>query len=70
MAFERVIQQNYGYCWEDIRVYPCNSMGNIWNKETKSGFLKDLKEYRQTGYATRQFFRKIVKQPVTVFINH
>jgi hypothetical protein len=65
-----VIQQNYGFGWEDNSFYPCNSQGipNEKSQEfrlTKYGtklFLSlhghDLREYRLTGYPTRSILRK------------
>lgn len=51
----KVIQQNYGFGWEDNSEYQSNSKGNVIDKAL---FLHDLKEYRLTGYATRTIFRK------------
>ena len=65
-----VIQQNYGYGWEDNSFYECTSEGNPVEKtdkyrETKSGlkipislYSHDLTEYKRTGYATRTIKRK------------
>tara|TARA_R110000868_G_scaffold379828_1_gene645770 strand:- start:758 stop:1009 length:252 start_codon:yes stop_codon:yes gene_type:complete len=65
-----VIQQNYGFGWEDVSVYECNSQFINLEKSgcfytDSKGRLKeyylvgyDLKEYRFTGYATRLINRK------------
>jgi hypothetical protein len=65
-----VIQQNYGFGWEDNSFYPCNSKGIAKEighefRTLKSGtklFLSlhghDLREYRLTGYPTRSILRK------------
>jgi hypothetical protein len=65
-----VIQQNYGFGWEDNSFYECTSAGLPIEKsdkfrETKSGlkipisvYSQDLTEYRRTGYATRTIKRK------------
>ena len=51
----KVIQQNYGFGWEDNSEYEATSKGNSIDKKL---FLGDLKEYRRTGYNTRVVFRK------------
>ena len=51
----KVIQQNYGFGWEDNSEYEATSKGNSIDKQL---FLGDLKEYRRTGYNTRVVFRK------------
>ena len=51
----KVIQQFFGYCWEDVSEYEANSNGTA--KERKL-LLHDLKEYRLTGYPTRVIFRR------------
>jgi hypothetical protein len=65
-----VIQQNYGFGWEDNSHYICKSdrtpleqSGQF--RETKSGlkipislYMHDLTEYRKTGYNTRTICRK------------
>lgn len=51
----KVIQQNYGFGWEDVSPYEAKSNGNVIDKKL---LLHDLKEYRLTGYATRTIFRK------------
>jgi hypothetical protein len=65
-----VIQQNYGFGWEDNSFYECTSAGLPIEKsdklrETKSGlkipislYSHDLTEYKRTGYATRTIKRK------------
>jgi hypothetical protein len=67
-----VIQQNYGHGWEDNSEYECTSNGKPLEKcdqfiETKFGtkipitlHAHDLREYKQTGYATRSILRKIL----------
>lgn len=59
--YAKVIQQNYGYGYgyEDVSEYACNSLGVAFDRP----LLKhDLKEYRLTGYATRVIFRKTIKK--------
>ena len=65
-----VIQQNYGFGWEDNSQYICKSNGTPLEltdkfKETKSGlkipislYKHDLAEYIKTGYNTRTICRK------------
>jgi hypothetical protein len=65
-----VIQQNYGYGWEDNSQYICKSDGTPTElsgkfRETKSGlkipislYKHDLMEYIKTGYNTRTICRK------------
>ena len=55
----KVIQQNYGFGWEDNSDYEATSKGNSIDKKL---FLGDLKEYRRTGYNTRVVFRKELNQ--------
>ena len=69
-----VIQQNYGFGWEDNSFYECTSAGLPIEKsdkfrETKSGlkipislYSQDLGEYKRTGYATRTIKRKEINQ--------
>ena len=66
-----VIQQYYGYGWEDVSEYEANSKG-VSNEPSgqmrtlkKSGvkvpitlLAADLKEYKFTGYPTRVIFRR------------
>jgi hypothetical protein len=64
-----VIQQNYGYGWEDVSFYESNSNGVTSEmsgsfRELKNGRKReltlehDLKEYRLTNYPTRTINRK------------
>lgn len=65
-----VIQQNYGFGWEDNAFYECKSNGHPIEqsgkfRELKSGtkipislYYHDLIEYRKTGYNTRTICRK------------
>ena len=46
----KVIQQHYGYGWEDNSEY---------NPADKELIKHDLKEYRLTGYATRLITRRV-----------
>ena len=67
-----VIQQNYGFGWEDNSEYVCTSSGSPIEKSHEFRTLKsgtkiplslhahDLREYRLTGYATRSIFRKVL----------
>lgn len=50
-----VIQQTYGFGWEDNSEYECTSSYVPKDKET---YKADLKEYRLTGYNTRSINRK------------
>lgn len=56
--YNKVIQQNYGFGWEDVSEYEAKSNGNTIDK---SLLVHDFKEYRLTGYATRVIFRKELK---------
>ena len=69
-----VIQQNYGFGWEDVSEYEADSTGRSINKSLHSGTFHtntktgrtremtllshDFKEYQLTGYHTRIIFRK------------
>ena len=67
-----VIQQNYGYGWEDNSEYQCTSNGKPLEmsdefRTTKFGtkipislHAHDLREYKLTGYSTRSILRKIL----------
>lgn len=59
-----VIQQNYGFGWEDNSEYEAKSNGLSIDKETKDLLQHDLKEYRLTGYQTRVIFRKQLKTEI------
>ena len=72
--YMNVIQQNYGYGWEDVSEYEANSQGSCINESLHSGkfitsektgrfrevtlLCHDYKEYCFTGYSTRIIFRK------------
>lgn len=68
--YTRVIQQHYGFAWEDVSEYDCNSQGITTEmsgtfttskngvKREVSALTHDVKEYRLTGYPTRVIFRK------------
>ena len=58
-SYLKVIQQNYGYGWEDNSEYEATSTGQAKDREL---FKHDLKEYHRTGYATRTIFRKELNQ--------
>ena len=51
----KVIQQFFGYGWEDVSEYEAKSNGAAIDKKH---LMHDLKEYRLTGYATRVIFRR------------
>jgi hypothetical protein len=58
-----VIQQNYGFGWEDNSEYQTDSKGNAIEykiiKGKKISLLRnDFEEYLKTGYATRIIKRK------------
>ena len=73
-----VIQQKYGFCWEDVSEYEANSQGGSINESLHSGkfitsektgrvreitlLTHDYKEYCYTGYNTRVIFRKELKE--------
>lgn len=67
--YVKVIQQNYGFGWEDNSEYACNSQGVTTEKAKiypphrtgKNELLitNDLREYRLTGYPTRVIFRRL-----------
>lgn len=53
-----VIQQNYGFGWEDVETFPCDCNGEV--KELDKPRLKrECREYKRTGFATRQVFERI-----------
>jgi hypothetical protein len=58
-----VIQQNYGFGWEDNSEYETDSKGNPIKYEIANGIYisnlrHDYKEYKMTGYSTRIIKRK------------
>lgn len=53
--YNLIIQQNYGFGWDDNSEYECNSTGTAKDREL---FKHDLLEYRRTGYTTRVIKRK------------
>ena len=58
-----VIQQNYGFGWEDNSVYLTDSKGNGLDFDLVNGlYISNLKhdfnEYKMTGYPTRIIKRK------------
>jgi hypothetical protein len=81
-SYLNVIQQHYGYGWEDVSEYEANSQGQSIGEALHSGkFVEvgkhgrkreltllehDVKEYRLTGYATRVIFRKELNQLINV----
>lgn len=58
--YYKILQQNFGFGFEDVIFYPCNSQGIAENsKEIKA----DLKAYKEnTRYATRIIFRKEINK--------
>ena len=56
MKYLKVIQQHYGYGWEDVSEYETNSQGTPKPGEC---LQHDLKEYRLTGYPTRVVKRRV-----------
>ena len=71
-TYLQVIQQNYGFGWEDNSEYECNSQYQNFEKSGKFRLNKfgrnieisliahDLAEYRLTGYSTRLICRKVL----------
>lgn len=69
-SYLKVIQQNYGFGWEDVSEYICNSQYipieysdklvlNSKGKEFRETLLRhDLREYCLMGYSTRVIKRK------------
>jgi len=55
----KVIQQNYGFGWEDNSQYDCKSDFNTIDQKL---FKSDLKEYKLTGYNTRVINRKEINK--------
>ncbi len=65
-----VIQQYYGYGWEDVSEYAANSNGvsselsgsfvilKSGRKRELTLLTHDVREYRLTGYPTRVIFRR------------
>lgn len=70
--YKNVIQQNYGFGWEDNSEYEADSKGNsivMNDKLSPKGHREtlcshDLREYRATGYATRLIFRKVLRSTI------
>lgn len=56
MQYIKVIQQHYGFGWEDVSEYEAKSNGLA---KYRALLIHDLKEYKLTGYATRVIFRRI-----------
>ena len=53
----KVIQQYYGYGWEDVSEYETDSAGYA-PAEARALLKHDAREYRLTGYPTRIIFRR------------
>ena len=47
--YERVMQGNYGYGWDDELFADCDSSGFITDKEERKSFKEDLRLYRENG---------------------
>lgn len=45
-TYYKVIQQNWGYGWDDVDFYECNSAYWINDKETRLSFKENLRLYR------------------------
>lgn len=58
--YHKVIQQNWGYGWDDVDFYECDSTGFIKDKETRDLFKENLRLYRtEPGQPVcRVIFRK------------
>ncbi len=77
-SYFSVIQQNYGFGWEDVSTYETNSQFLNFEKSgvfytDKQGRQKeyslighDLREYRFTGYPTRLINRKVKNETVAI----
>lgn len=57
----KVIQQNYGFGWEDVSEYETDSNYTFPDKAARDLFKHDIAEYRLTGYATRSISRRTLK---------
>lgn len=59
-SYYKVLQGNYGYGWEDLVFYQCNSTGWIEDKDTRMELKSDKKAYRENepGTPLRVIFRK------------
>lgn len=45
--YEKILQGNYGYGWDDLTAYDCDSTGWIKDKEQREQLKSDLKAYRE-----------------------
>ena len=45
-VYHKVIQQNWGYGWDDVDFYECDSTGYIKDQETRELFKTNLRAYR------------------------
>lgn len=66
--YNKVIQQNWGYGWDDVDFYECDSTGFIKDKEVRQSFKENLRLYRtEPGQPVcRVIFRKELKQLQTI----
>ena len=46
-TYYKVIQQNWGYGWDDVDFYESDSSGFIKDRETRELFKTNLKAYRE-----------------------
>lgn len=44
-TYYKVIQQNWGYGWDDVDFYECDSTG-FMERETRESFKENLRLYR------------------------
>lgn len=53
-----VIEQNHGFVWEEVEVFPCNANGEV--KDLDKPILKHhYRALQRTGWATRKVFKRI-----------
>lgn len=45
--YEKVIQGNYGYGWDDLTAYDCDSTGFIKDKAKRDEYKSDRKAYAE-----------------------
>ncbi len=59
--YERIIQGNYGFGWDDLTAYDCDSTGFIKDSNTRNELKSDRQAYRdnEPQYAHRTITRRI-----------
>jgi hypothetical protein len=58
-TYYKVIQQNWGYGWDDVDFYEVNSQNFFNTKEERQAYKENLRLYRENQpVPTRVIFRK------------